>query len=212
MALQKDLTAENGIVTNYHRIESIYSRTNYGTTIGVNHYISEEWRERERQRKNDTVGGQIYVSAEYLSIPYNPTISVVAAYEYLKTLDEYSDAIDVFEGAQTGTLVDVTSRWIVDHWYNIGEQCIYDGSLYVVIQAHTSQEGLEPPSSPTLFSLAYEGEAPDPNVVLPWEQPTGTHNAYNLGDRVSYDGKVWESTENGNVLSPTDHPQGWQED
>lgn len=42
-------------------------------------------------------------------------------------------------------------------------------------------------------------------------QPTGAHDAYNLGDRVSYNGKVYESVINGNVWSPDVYPDGWKE-
>jgi len=202
MALQKDITADNGIVTNYHRIESLYSRTNDSTTIGVNHYINETWRQREKERQHDTVGGQIYISTDYLSIPFDPTMSIITAYDYLKTLPEYADSTDVLDGAQTGTLIDVTSRWVAGRWYTVGEQVIYDGSLYVVVQAHTSQEGWEPSKTPALFSLVCEGKAPDPSVILPWIQPTGAHNAYNIGDKVTHVGRTWESTVNANVWEP----------
>ena len=42
-------------------------------------------------------------------------------------------------------------------------------------------------------------------------QPTGAHDAYNLGDRVRYNGKVYESVINGNVWSPDVYPDGWNE-
>lgn len=203
MALQKDLTANNGIVTNYHRIESLYSRTNGETTIGVNHYINQTWRQREKEHQHDIGGSpQIYISTDYISIPFDPTMSIITAYDYLKTLPEYANATDVLEGNQTGTLVDVTSRWVAGRWYTMGEQVMYDGSLYVVVQSHTSQEGWEPSNAPALFSLVYEGEAPDPSVILPWIQPTGAHNAYNIGDKVTHVGKTWESTVNANVWEP----------
>lgn len=43
-----------------------------------------------------------------------------------------------------------------------------------------------------------------------WKQPTGGHDAYKVGDRVTYNGKVYESTINGNVWAPDAYPQGWQ--
>ena len=42
-------------------------------------------------------------------------------------------------------------------------------------------------------------------------QPSGAHDAYNLGDRVRYNGKVYESVINGNVWSPDVYPDGWNE-
>ena len=40
-------------------------------------------------------------------------------------------------------------------------------------------------------------------------QPTGAHDAYNLGDRVLYKGSTYESTIANNVYSPESYPQGW---
>lgn len=41
-------------------------------------------------------------------------------------------------------------------------------------------------------------------------QPTGAHDAYNLGDRVTYGGRIYESIINGNVWSPDVYPDGWK--
>lgn len=42
-------------------------------------------------------------------------------------------------------------------------------------------------------------------------QPTGGHDAYNVGDKISYNGKKYECLANGCVWSPKDYPQGWKE-
>ena len=47
--------------------------------------------------------------------------------------------------------------------------------------------------------------------VAEWKQPTGAHDAYAKGDRVTFGGKVWESTIDGNVWSPAVYPAGWTE-
>lgn len=46
--------------------------------------------------------------------------------------------------------------------------------------------------------------------VKDYVQPTGAHNAYNKGDRVLFDGKVYVSTIDGNVWSPLVYPNGWE--
>lgn len=45
-----------------------------------------------------------------------------------------------------------------------------------------------------------------------WVQPTGAQDAYNTGDRVTFQGVIYTSLIDGNVWSPTDHPAGWQAD
>ena len=42
-----------------------------------------------------------------------------------------------------------------------------------------------------------------------WKQPTGAHDAYQIGDRVSFNGQNYESVINANVWSPAAYPQGW---
>lgn len=62
--------------------------------------------------------------------------------------------------------------------------------------------------------LAPEPEPnPDPAPEQPPEfvQPTGGHDAYKKGDRVTYNGKVYESVIDANVWAPDAYPQGWHE-
>lgn len=59
-----------------------------------------------------------------------------------------------------------------------------------------------------------EESSPDPEtgeVTVPdFVQPTGGHDAYNTGDRMTFEGAVYESIIDGNVWSPTEHPAGWK--
>lgn len=50
-----------------------------------------------------------------------------------------------------------------------------------------------------------EGAAPPE-----WVAPTGAHDAYSLGDLVTYQGGTYRSLMDGNVWSPTDNPAGWE--
>lgn len=59
------------------------------------------------------------------------------------------------------------------------------------------------PEEPTDAPTEPEG-APD------FVQPTGAHDAYSKGDRVTYGGKVYESLIDSNVWSPDAYPAGWQ--
>lgn len=52
--------------------------------------------------------------------------------------------------------------------------------------------------------------APEPEEWPQWVQPTGAHDAYNTGDKVTYNGKHYQSTMDGNVWSPDSYPAGWQ--
>lgn len=55
---------------------------------------------------------------------------------------------------------------------------------------------------------------PEPEEIPVWVQPTGAHDAYQIGDKVHYPGTndpVYESLINGNVWSPDTYPAGWKQ-
>lgn len=65
----------------------------------------------------------------------------------------------------------------------------------------------EPEPEPTPTPEPEEPEQEQPPAFV---QPTGGHDAYNIGDRVTYNGKVYESTINANVWAPDAYPKGWK--
>ena len=59
-------------------------------------------------------------------------------------------------------------------------------------------------------AAAVQAAAADPAEAWPaWSQPTGAHDAYGAGDRVSHNGKHWTSDADGNVWEPGVY--GWTE-
>ena len=97
--------------------------------------------------------------------------------------------------------------WREGESYSEGEKVSHEQRLWKVLQAHTSQEGWEPPNAPSLFAKVLPGQDGE---VGEWVQP-GSTNPYMQGDRVTYQGRTYESTIDNNVYSPADFPQGWQE-
>ncbi len=98
-------------------------------------------------------------------------------------------------------------RWDEDgHYYNVGDRIDYTGKLYKCIQSHTSQADWAPDISVSLWV-----EVPDPSIEWPeWKQPTGAHDAYNTGDKVSHNDKHWISEIDANVYEPGVY--GWREE
>ena len=89
--------------------------------------------------------------------------------------------------------------------YVKGQRVQYDGVLYTVLQAHTSQPDWKPTAAPSLFAKVL---IPDPTVIPEWEQPEST-NPYAKGDKVAHNGKTWVSDVGGNVWEPGVY--GWTE-
>ena len=63
-------------------------------------------------------------------------------------------------------------------------------------------EGVQVPDDPE--------PAPTPNAPE-YKQPTGAHDAYQAGDRVTFQGRVYEAVINAVVWSPLAYPQAWKE-
>ena len=61
-----------------------------------------------------------------------------------------------------------------------------------------AQESWAPDVSPSLWAKVL---IPDPSVIPEWEQPSST-NPYAKGDRVTHNGKTWESLADNNVWEP----------
>lgn len=101
---------------------------------------------------------------------------------------------------------------VFPHWNGNSKECVkddkvlYDGVLYKVLQNHTSQEGWTPTSALSLFAKVLTSEG----KILDWEQPDST-NPYMRGDKVRYNGKIYESVIDNNVWSPEAYPQGWKD-
>lgn len=99
-------------------------------------------------------------------------------------------------------------RWSDDSvGYLVGDRVSYNGILYKCLQAHTSQETWMPTSAPSLWAKVL---IPDENTIPDWEQPDST-NAYQIGDKVRYNGRVYESVIANNIWSPEAYPAGWKE-
>ena len=95
--------------------------------------------------------------------------------------------------------------WAVGKAYLVGDRVAYDGVLYKVLQAHTSQAGWEPDVAVSLFAKVLN---PDPGEIPEWEQP-GSTNPYMKGDKVRHNDKVWVSDIDNNVWEPGVY--GWSE-
>jgi len=89
--------------------------------------------------------------------------------------------------------------------YTPGMLRLYNDDLYEVRanQGHNKQSDWTPDVATSLWKIRSA-----PGVIPEWEQPEGSHDAYNTGDQVTHNGKTWESNIDGNVWEP---PEQWTE-
>ena len=105
------------------------------------------------------------------------------------------------ETALTG--VELFPPWSVGKSYATGDRVQYEGTLYKCVQGHTSQADWTPPVTPALWTAVSIDEYPA------WVQPTGAHDAYGKGDKVTHNGKRWTSDVDNNTWEPGVY--GWTE-
>ena len=110
-------------------------------------------------------------------------------------------SIDGLAANQTDEIL-IDNMAAFPHWNCDGVQYLtgmlvqYDGKLYRVIQPHTSQPDWTPDKVPALFVRVSVEEFPE------WVQPTGAHDAYKKGDKVTHNGLRWISEADSNVWEP----------
>lgn len=102
-------------------------------------------------------------------------------------------------------MTDFYPAWASGQVYTAGYKVQHGGKLWRCLQDHTSQDGWEPESAPSLWAKVL---IPDETVVPEWEQPDST-NGYMTGDKVTHNGVTWESTIDNNVWEPGVY--GWTE-
>ena len=88
--------------------------------------------------------------------------------------------------------------WDPNSAYEAGDRVRYADVLYKCLTGHTAQESWTPDVSPSLWAKVL---IPEPSIIPEWEQPSST-NPYAKGDRVTHNGKTWESPVDNNVWEP----------
>ena len=119
----------------------------------------------------------------------------------LRRLIEKAAASLTDEDALSG--VELYPEWIADHAYLVGDRVRDSNVLYKCVQSHTSQSDWRPSVTPALWVVVSLDEWPE------WVQPTGAHDAYNEGDKVSHNDLHWISMMDINVYEPGVY--GWLE-
>lgn len=125
---------------------------------------------------------------------------------FLSTMDADTQLEDMMAVATVFPKFTVGKAYKIKEVFSYGENGVGDPQLYQVLQAHTSTEEWKPDATPSLYKKIGVTEYGYPE----WVQPLGASDAYNTGDMVSYNGKVYRSLMDANVYSPDAYPAGWE--
>lgn len=128
--------------------------------------------------------------------------------KWLEAAQEVRTAMDTAAAVLTDeTALDAMAlypKWETGKAYAVDNRIRHGEFLYKCVQAHTSQADWTPDATPALWVRVSLEEWPE------WVQPTGAHDAYNTGDKVTYNGNRYVSRIDANVYSPEAYPAGWE--
>ena len=128
---------------------------------------------------------------------------------YMKEAEEIRKAIDTFAENQTDETL--LGNKVAFSLWRVGMQVVrkqilrYNDNLYRVNQDHTTQNDWTPDITPALYTKISLEEYSE------WVQPTGAHDAYKKGAKVSDEGKRWISNKDVNIYKPGLVPGDWSE-
>lgn len=137
-----------------------------------------------------------------------PFGTLQAAEQFFKAVQMFAASLTDEQAMEVATIYDPWTSgksYVAGDFLTYGENSVGDPQLYKVAQSHTSQEDWKPDSVPSL----YISVGLDDSGYPVWSQPTGAHDAYNVGDIVNYNGTLYRSFIDGNIYSPEAYPAGW---
>ena len=115
---------------------------------------------------------------------------------------------DELSDDELGAVTDLFQPWAVGE--NITEKMVkkgtlrgYNDKIYKCTLAHVTQADWTPDITPNLWVVKTA-----PGIIPEWTQPE-SNNPFNNGDKVTYNGRLYESSINNNVWSPVAYPAGW---
>ena len=125
-----------------------------------------------------------------------------------KVLQMFAASLTDEQAMEVATIYDPWTSgkpYAVGDFVTYGENGVGDPQLYKVVQAHTAQADWTPDATPALYVAIGLDDAGYPV----WSQPTGAHDAYNIGDIVNYGGTLYQSLINGNTVVPGTDNRYW---
>ena len=158
----------------------------------------------------------MYIRAMYEIVEIEPTEEEQMIEQTSKAMEllniNFNDLLPNLTDEQALQVPLMFPKWQAGKEYAVGDRVLYLGVLYKVLQAHTSQAGWEPDITPSLFAknLIVKDEDGEQVDIPEWVQPDST-NPYMIGDKVKFEGKVYQSLIDNNVWSPSAYPEGWEQ-
>lgn len=146
----------------------------------------------------------------YASVPYK----CVQAHDSTENADWTPDKYPALWMQYHGTSKETARAWVAptgaQDMYKQGEWMIYTDGKYYECLTDTNY-------SPTDLASAWKVDGEDAGGSTETDewpefvQPSGSHDAYKTGDKITFNGKHYVCKMDGCTYSPTDYPGGWTE-
>ena len=94
MALEKEITFEDGSTMGYHRVAACNVVANGWRALTVRSYQSASVRALEKQRQAEHEGNQVHYLETIHQMPYDESIGLTDAYTWLKQTELFDGATD----------------------------------------------------------------------------------------------------------------------
>ena len=115
---------------------------------------------------------------------------IQAAEQFRRALQMFSQSLTDEQAMEIATVYpkyEIGKSYVTSEYFTYGVNDVGDPQLYKVVQNHTSQADWKPSDTPTL----YEPIGLNSEGYPVWSQPSGAHDAYNMGDIVDYNGTLY---------------------
>ena len=189
------------------------------------HRLSDEMYviSREREARDQVEAGQAQLVAELQDagkLEKPDAATAEQAQEHADTVPEWRDPGTSHElmyrkgdVVRHGDKIVRSTHPGLNHW--VPGTLAFDGRIWEIIGTVDEQDSQGTDAdAPGTEGQDTDTTEPAPETTKPaappYKQPTGAHDAYSKGDKITYNGEVYESTINGNVWNPDAYPAGWR--
>lgn len=156
-----------------------------------------------------------------LAKEFNPSKALEELEERVKAQEEASENLiktfilskDLNED-QKENILSQYDEWELGVYYKKDKKVQYKGKVYKVVIPHTSQSDWKPDVAINLFTEYLSPQIQNEDgttteVINDFKKPTGAHDAYQKGNKVRFEGKIYECKGDNTVHSPGEYPDGW---
>lgn len=161
-----------------------------------------------------------YSLGELTDLTQRTDAEIMLTTEYAAWMNQQADTVDAtinanelrallapqvaaIETAEVDNFASLFPAFRVGEAVTLDDRRQYQGVVWKVAQAHTTQADWPPDLVPALWLRVNP-----PDVILPWVQPQGSFDAYQIGDKVTYNDQTWICTAANNVYAPGVY--GWE--